>query len=271
MLSQFSPLTLLSAAVVAVIVLVAIAAPFLPLSDPVAQNLSLYLQPPSPQHLLGTDEFGRDVLSRVVWGARLSLLAGTVPVLLAFVTGIILGLVSAYYGGILDEMLMRAVDFLFSLPYFLIALIVVSLLGPGLFHAMLAVAIGLLPSFTRLSRASALSIKGLPYVRAAEALGLSKPRIMFLHILPNYITSMLVFSTVKIGESILSMASLSFLGLGAQPPAAEWGLMLNDSKDLILTAPYVLWGPSIALSLTVLSFNMLADGVRDRLDPRYRF
>jgi dipeptide transport system permease protein len=257
--------------VLTVIVLLSAAAPLLPLPRPTAQNLTDYLLPPTRLHPFGTDDLGRDILSRTIWGGRLSLLAGTVPVAAALTLGLILGLLSAYYGGIVELAVMRMTDFLLSIPYFLIALIVVSVLGPGLVNAMLAIALGLLPSFIRLSRASALVAKSMPYVLAAQAIGMGSGRIIFVHILPNIVSPLVVFSGVKVGEAILAAAALSFLGLGAQPPTPEWGLMLANARELVLSAPHAVFFPSVALSLTVLAFNLLADELRDQLDPRYRY
>lgn len=253
------------------LIMLALVAPVLPLRNPVSQDLPKYLLPPSRVYVFGTDDLGRDILSRTIWGARLSLLAGTVPVLLALGCGLVLGLLSAYYGGIIDQLMMRLTDFLLSIPYFVIALIIVSVLGPGLSNAMLAIAIGFLPSFIRLSRASTLTARNTPYVMAAHAMGLGSARIMFVHILPNIIPPLIVFSTIKVGESILAAAALSFLGLGAQPPAPEWGLMLSNARELVLSAPHAVLFPSLALSVTVLAFNLLADELRDELDPRYRY
>ncbi|HEX9532202.1 MAG TPA: ABC transporter permease [bacterium] len=264
-------ITTIALSMLTVIALLAVLAPILPLARPTEQNLSEYLLPPSRHHWFGTDDLGRDIFSRTVWGARLSLIAGTVPVLLALAVGLILGLLAAYYGGVLEQVIMRLTDFLLSIPYFLIALIVVSVLGPGLVNAMVAIAIGLLPSFMRLSRASALVARGAPYVLAAHSMGMVAGRIMFIHILPNIVSPLVVFSAIKVGESILAAAALSFLGLGAQPPTPEWGLMLTNARELVLSAPHAVIFPSIALSATVLAFNLLADELRDQLDPRYRY
>lgn len=264
-------ITTLPLAILTAIALLAVLAPILPLERPTAQNLDQYLRPPSWYHLFGTDDLGRDIFSRTIWGARLSLIAGTMPVFLALLLGLILGLLSAYYGGILEQVIMRLTDFLLSIPYFLIALIIVSVLGPGLLNAMLAIAIGLLPSFMRLSRASALVARSAPYVLAAHGMGMGAGRIMFIHILPNIMSPLIVFAAIKVGESILAAAALSFLGLGAQPPTPEWGLMLTNARELVLSAPHAVFFPSVVLSMTVLAFNLLADELRDQVDPRYRY
>jgi peptide/nickel transport system permease protein len=264
-------LTLTAVLALLLVCLTAVSAPLLPLQNPTRQQLSQGLLPPNQGHWFGTDDLGRDVLSRTVWGARLSLIAGTVPVTAALVCGGTLGMLSSYHGGAVEWIVIRLADLLLSVPYFLIALVVVSVMGPGLPHAMLAIGLGLLPSFIRLSHASALVVKGMPYVRTAYASGMATSRILFVHIMPNILSSQLVFATVKMGEAILAAAALSFLGLGAQPPTAEWGLMLSNARDLVLTAPHAVFAPSAALSLTVLAFNLCADEMRDRLDPRYRY
>ena len=258
-------------AVLLVLVGAAVLAPVLPLRSPVVQDLAQFLVVPNGAFPFGTDDLGRDILSRTIWGARLSLIAGTVPVLLALVGGLVLGVMSAYHGGVFGQVVVRLTDFLLSIPYFLIALIIVSVLGPGLWNAMLAIAISVLPSFIRLARASTLAIKSLPYALAAHAVGMSTSRIMLVHIVPNVIGPLIVFATVKVGESILAVAALSFLGLGAQPPTPEWGLMLSNARELVLSAPHAVLFPSAALSITVLAVNVLADGLRDILDPRYRY
>lgn len=266
-----SPASRVAGAVLFLLIGAAALAPILPLRSPVDQDLAQFLVLPSSAFPFGTDDLGRDILSRTIWGARLSLVAGTVPVLLALVGGLVLGVLSAYHGGVFGQIVVRLTDFLLSIPYFLIALIIVSVLGPGLWNAMLAIAISVLPSFIRLSRASTLAVKGMPYALAAHAVGMSTWRIMLVHIVPNVISPLIVFSTVKVGESILAVAALSFLGLGAQPPTPEWGLMLSNARELVLSAPHAVLFPSVALSVTVLAFNVLADGLRDSLDPRYRF
>jgi ABC-type dipeptide/oligopeptide/nickel transport system permease subunit len=190
---------------------------------------------------------------------------------MALIIGLALGLVSGYLGGFIDQALIWLANFLFSLPYFVIALIIVAVLGPGLVNALIAITIGLLPSFIRLSRASVLGLKSSPFVLACRAMGMGTSRVLVVHILPNVISPLLVFAAIKVGESILAVAALSFLGLGAQPPTPEWGVMLNSARELILFAPRVVFFPSLALSITVLTVNLLADGLRDRLDPRYQY
>ena len=261
----------LSLMVVAALEACALLAPILPLANPLAQDLANTLALPDTAHPLGTDSLGRDVLSRIIWGSRYSLLAGLVPVALALTVGTVAGLISGYLGGPIDRVFVFVADFLFSLPYFVIALIIVAILGPDLVNALIAIAIGLVPSFIRLTRASVLGLKNSPFVLACRAMGMGTPRILFVHVLPNIVSPLMVFATIKVGESILAVAALSFLGLGAQPPTPEWGLMLNSARELILSAPEAVFYPSLALTITVLAVNLLADALRDRLDPKYQF
>ncbi len=248
--------------------LLAIAAPLVAPHDPLAQNLYERLQPPSLAHPFGTDDFGRDVLSRVVHGARISLRVGVVAVLIALVAGVPIGLVSGYWGGALDQALMRAMDLMLAFPSILLAIAIVSVLGPGLENAMLAVGIVAVPQYARLVRASALVVRGQDYVQAVRALGAGDFQILFFSVLPNCLTPLIVQSTLGLATAILDAAGLSFLGLGAQPPVSEWGAMLTGGRELVLRAPWVLTFPGLAIFLTVLAFNLVGDGLRDALDPK---
>ncbi|MCE2438738.1 MAG: ABC transporter permease [Candidatus Latescibacteria bacterium] len=248
--------------------LLAIAAPVAAPQDPYAQNLYERLQPPSLAYPFGTDDFGRDVLSRVIHGARISLRVGVVAVLIALILGVPVGLVSGYWGGALDQMLMRAMDLMLAFPSILLAIAIVAILGPGLENAMLAVGIVAVPQYARLVRASALSVRGQDYVQAVRALGAGDFHILFFSVLPNCLTPLIVQSTLGLATAILDAAGLSFLGLGAQPPTPEWGAMLTGGRELVLRAPWVLTFPGVAIFLTVLAFNLLGDGLRDALDPR---
>lgn len=248
--------------------LLAIAAPLAAPRDPYAQNLYERLQPPSLAHPFGTDDFGRDVLSRVIHGARISLRVGFAAVLIALVLGVPIGLVSGYWGGALDQVLMRAMDLMLAFPSILLAIAIVAVLGPGLENAMLAVGIVAVPQYARLVRASALSVRGQDYVQAVRALGVGDFHILFFSVLPNCLTPLIVQSTLGLATAILDAAGLSFLGLGAQPPLPEWGAMLTGGRELVLRAPWVLTFPGVAIFLTVLAFNLLGDGLRDALDPR---
>ena len=248
--------------------LLAIAAPLAAPQDPFDQNLYERLQPPSLANPFGTDDFGRDVLSRVIYGARISLRVGVTAVLIALVLGVPIGLVSGYWGGALDQVLMRAMDLMLAFPSILLAIAIVAILGPGLENAMLAVGIVAVPQYARLVRASALSVRGQDYVQAVRALGAGDFHILFFSVLPNCLTPLIVQSTLGLATAILDAAGLSFLGLGAQPPAPEWGAMLTGGRELVLRAPWVLTFPGVAIFLTVLAFNLLGDGLRDALDPR---
>lgn len=248
--------------------LLAIAAPLAAPEDPFAQNLYERLQPPSLANPFGTDDFGRDVLSRVIHGARISLRVGVTAVLIALVLGVPIGLVSGYWGGGLDQVLMRAMDLMLAFPSILLAIAIVAILGPGLENAMLAVGVVAVPQYARLVRASALSVRGQDYVQAMRALGAGDFHILFFSVLPNCLTPLIVQSTLGLATAILDAAGLSFLGLGAQPPLPEWGAMLTGGRELVLRAPWVLTFPGVAIFLTVLAFNLLGDGLRDALDPR---
>ena len=248
--------------------LLAIAAPLAAPEDPFAQNLYERLQPPSLANPFGTDDFGRDVLSRVIYGARISLRVGVTAVLIALVLGVPIGLVSGYWGGALDQVLMRAMDLMLAFPSILLAIAIVAILGPGLENAMLAVGVVAVPQYARLVRASALSVRGQDYVQAMRALGAGDFHILFFSVLPNCLTPLIVQSTLGLATAILDAAGLSFLGLGAQPPLPEWGAMLTGGRELVLRAPWILTFPGVAIFLTVLAFNLLGDGLRDALDPR---
>ena len=248
--------------------LVAVGAPILAPSDPLAQDLYNRLNPPCLSHPFGTEDFGRDLLSRVIYGSRISLRIGTVAVMLALVVGSLVGLVAGYWGGLLDQLLMRAMDLMLAFPSILLAIGIVAVLGPGLENAMLAVGPVAIPQYARLVRASVLTIREQEYVAAARALGAGDFRILFLAVLPNCLAPLSVQSTLGLATAILDAAGLSFLGLGAQPPVPEWGAMLNGGRELILSAPWVLTFPGLAIFLSVLAFNLLGDGLRDALDPR---
>jgi len=256
--------------IILAVILMAILAPFLAPYDLMAYDLPNRLQPPSEEHPLGTDEFGRDLLSRLIWAPRISLPAGLLPVLIGLFFGSIFGLISGYTGGFVDEVIMSITDILLSIPYFLLALVTVAILGPGLTNGMIALSIGLFPSFIRLTRGSVLSTKEEPFILAAKAIGCSRIRVMFTHLLPNVTTPLIVYSTLKIGEAILAIAALGFLGLGAQPPTPEWGLMLNSARQYLFVSPHLTLYPCATMVIVVLAFNLFGDGLRDILDPRYR-
>lgn len=261
---------MLWSAVIVVIVASAILAPFIAPHDPNEQRLLMRLTPPSKEWLFGTDQFGRDVLSRVIYGSRLSLVAGVVSVSIGLIFGIPLGLAAGYFGGIWDEVIMRCMDILLSFPYLLLAIAIVSALGPGLFNSMMAIGIWTMPVYCRLVRSSVLSVKERDYITAAHATGTGHIRILVAHVLPNVLGPIIVLSTLRIADAILAIASLGFLGLGVQPPSPEWGTMLSNSRLYIELAPHTLVFPGLAILLTVLAFNILGDSLRDYLDPRLR-
>jgi peptide/nickel transport system permease protein len=248
--------------------LAALAAPWLAPYDPEAIALGANLQGPSRGHLFGTDSLGRDVLSRTIWGARISLTIGFVSVALALVGGVPLGLAAAWRGGWPDRLIMRAVDVLLSFPTILLAIVVITIFGPGLGNAMLAIGVAQVPLYARLSRAAVLRVKSLSFVEAARASGAGEWRLLLRHVLPNCLPPLLVQSTLMFATAILSAAYLGFLGLGAQPPTPEWGTMLAKARDFLRTAPHVSIFPGLTIMLTVLGLNLLGDGLRDVLDPQ---
>lgn len=228
------------------------------------------LQLPSLAHLAGTDDFGRDIFSRIVVATRYSLGMGLGAVFLGAALGMAWGIASGFYGRTFDNVSMRIVDIMLAFPGILLAIVVVAILGPGLVNVVLAIGVFTIPSFARLVRAPALAAKAQEYAQAARALGASNSRIMARHLLPNVLPSCLVYVTLRIGTAILTASSLSFLGLGVQPPTPEWGAMLAQSRVFLNVAPHLVIGPGLAISLAVLGFNLLGDGMRDALDPRLR-
>jgi peptide/nickel transport system permease protein len=257
-------------AVAAAMTLIAVTAPWIAPQSPIVQDLYLGATPPSAAHPLGTDELGRDVLSRVIHGARISLTVGLAAVGIALGLGTALGFAAGYYGGAVDLWLMRVVDLMLALPTVLLAVVVVAILGPSLENAMLAVGIVIVPQFARLARASVLSIKEEEYVLAMRALGASDARILIRSILPNAVPPLIVQTTLGMATAILDAAGLSFLGLGAQPPSPEWGAMMSQGRELLFRAPWVVASPGMAILVTVLGFNLAGDALRDVLDPRLR-
>jgi glutathione transport system permease protein len=252
------------------LILAAIFAPFIAPYDPYAIDYGNAMMPPSPQHWAGTDIYGRDILSRIIYGARISLTVGISSVTIGAIVGVSLGLISGFFGGFLDEIIMRSADVLFAFPGILLAIAVVAILGPGLVNVVAAVAIFSIPTFARIVRSNTLSLKESLYVRAARSMGASNKRIMFVHIMPGTLSGAIVYFTMRIGTSILTASSLSFLGLGAQPPTPEWGAMLAESRDYIGVADHLTIFPGIAIFLTVLAFNIFGDGLRAAFDPKIR-
>jgi peptide/nickel transport system permease protein len=257
------------AAVVVFFVLVAVAAPLIAPYDPTGTSWSAVRKPPSFEHWFGTDEIGRDVLSRVIFGARASLLAGVVSVCISLICGVPVGLVSGYVGGFLDGLLMRITDALLACPFLILAIALAAFLGPSLTNAMIAIGISAMPAFIRLTRAQVLNAKVEDYVEAARAVGNPHRRIVLRHILPNILAPIMVQATLAIAAAIIAEASLSFLGLGQQPPEPSWGSMLNAAKNFLDEAPWMAMWPGAAIFSVVLAFNLLGDGLRDALDPRH--
>src|SRR6266550_5031139 len=260
----------LGAVVLIVLVVVAIAAPLVAGYDPIEQNLRARLEPPGPAHPMGTDNLGRDIFSRVIYGARISLRIGFISIGIASLAGLALGLPAGYYGGRIESIIMRLMDVMLAFPGILLALIVISLLGSSLTNVMIAVGVGGIPPFTRLVRGSVLSTRGNVYVEAARVVGCRDVRIVLRHILPNMLAPLIVFATLGVASAILSGAALSFLGLGVQPPAPEWGLMLADGRGYLRGYWWMATFPGLAIMLATLAINMLGDGLRDVMDPRLR-
>jgi peptide/nickel transport system permease protein len=229
------------------------------------------VRPPDREHLLGSDELGRDILSRLVYGARVSLAVGVLSVGISLLIGVSLGLVAGYRGGWLDEVIMRLMDGLLAFPALVLALAITAALGPSLGNAMIAIGIVGIPGFARLVRGQVLSIRALEFVEAARAAGLSDRRIILRHVAPNVLAPIIVHASLRIAFAVLTEASLSFLGLGAQPPTPSWGSMLNAGREYLEMAPWLSVAPGAAIFITTLSFNFLGDGLRDALDPRLKF
>ncbi|SPJ26354.1 ABC transporter permease [Palleronia abyssalis] len=247
---------------------IAILAPVLPIPDPTATDWGAVRQAPSAAHLFGTDEIGRDVLSRMIWGAQASLLAGVVSVAIAVLVGVPLGIAAGYFGGWTDAVISRCTEALLAAPFLILAIALAAFLGPSLTNAMIAIGISATPLFVRLTRGQVLSVAAEDYVDSARAIGLPTRKILSRYILPNILPPILVQATLTIATAIIAEASLSFLGLGQQPPAPSWGSMLNTAKNFLNQAPWMALYPGIAIFLVVLGFNLLGDGLRDALDPR---
>jgi peptide/nickel transport system permease protein len=255
-------------AVVVFFVAVALAAPLVAPFDPLSTDWRAVRKPPSALHFFGTDELGRDVLARLIWGARASLMAGLVSVSIAVTVAVPLGLVSGYLGGAVDALLMRVVDAMLAIPFLILSIALAAFLGPSLTNAMIAIGVVQTPIFTRLTRGQTLAVKHEDYIEAARAVGNPHHRILLRHILPNILAPILVQATLAIAAAIIAEASLSFLGLGQQPPAPSWGSMLNTASHFLSQAPWMALWPGLAIFSLVLSFNLLGDGLRDALDPR---
>ncbi len=264
-------LALLGIVIICLVALAALLAPVLPLPDPNQTNTLVRLKAPgTPGHLLGTDQLGRDTLSRLVWGARVSLMVAMVAASIALTVGTLIGVIAGYFGGIVDNIFMRLIDVLLAFPYVLLAIALVAALGPSLFNAMIAIAIVNVSFYARNVRGAVLAVRSHEYIEAARASGAGHVRIIFTDILPNIIAPILVLVSLNIGWMITETAGLSFVGLGAQPPTADWGSMLADGRRFILVAPHAITMPGVAIAALVFAFNSVGDGLRDALDPRLR-
>ena len=264
------PSALLGLGVVCAFIFIAVFAPWVAPQDPIAASWGAIRKAPSIEHWLGTDEIGRDVFARVVWGTRASLLAGVVSVSISLLLGVPIGLAAGYLGGWVDGLISRITDAFLACPFLILAIALAAFLGPSLSNAMIAIGVSATPIFVRLTRAQVINVKVDDYIEAARALGNSPLRIALRHVLPNVLSPILVQATLAIASAVIAEASLSFLGLGQQPPAPSWGSMLNTAKNYIDNAPWMAIWPGVSIFLLVLSFNLLGDGLRDALDPRQR-
>ncbi len=254
--------------ILVLIILAAVAAPLIAPYDPAAPDYDNVLSPPTLAHLFGTDSYGRDILSRVIWGGRISLSVGFISVIVGGVVGVALGLLSGFLGGWVDSLIMRGADVLFAFPGLLLALAVVAVLGPGISNVIWATAVVGVPAFARLGRGDTLALKQAVYVQAARSIGVSRPKLVSVHILPGTMPGVIVNASLRLGNNILTAASLSFLGLGAQPPSPEWGAMLADGRSYLGVADWLTLFPGLAIFVVVLAFNVLGDGLRDALSQK---
>jgi peptide/nickel transport system permease protein len=261
---------ILGLVVIALFIVLALFAPLIAPYDPTAQSWTSVRKAPSLAHWFGTDDVGRDVLTRVIYGARASLIAGCISIAIALSIGVPLGIVAGYLGGFIDAVLSRITDAMLAIPFLILAIALAAFLGPSLGNAMIAIGVTTTPIFVRLTRAQVMAVKVEDYVEAARAVGNPRWRIALVHILPNILPALLVQATLSIAAAIIAEAALSFLGLGQQPPAPSWGSMLNSAQRFLVNAPWMAVWPGFAIFLTVLSFNLVGDGLRDALDPRQR-
>jgi len=261
-------LGVVGAVIVATLVLMATFAPYLAPADPATQDLRSRRAPPSAERLLGADEFGRDILSRVIYGARASLVVAVASVAMGLLLGSFLGAIAGYVGGAVDTLVMRLMDLLLAFPYLLLAIIIVSALGPGTWNTIIAIAVWTVPAFARVARSAVLQLKDRDFVVAATSLGAKEARILGVHLLPNFAATLVVYASLYLAYAILMESALSFLGLGVQPPTASWAGMIASGRNYVTSAPHIATIPGIAIALAVLGFNLLGDGLRDALDPR---
>lgn len=265
-----SPLTVIGLALILLFALSAILAPWVAPMDPVNQVLTQRLEPPSAEHWLGMDQLGRDVFSRLLYGARISLTVGLVVVISSVILGTLVGLTAGYMGGWVDEVLMRVTDIFLAFPPLILAMSIAGALGPNLNNAMVAIAVVTWPVYARLVRGQVLALREREFVQAARGIGAPTPRILFRHLLPNSLAPILVQASFDMGGAILAAAGLSFIGFGARPPTPEWGVMISEGSKFFSTQPWLSFFPGLAILLTVASFNLIGDGLRDALDPRLR-
>lgn len=263
-------LAVLGLVIVLMLVICAIFAEHLMPMDPADQNLANKRQPPGGEYILGADEFGRDILSRLILGTRAALLVAVLSVGVALVCGIVLGTLAGYFGGWVDEVIGRLGDMMLAFPYLLLAIAIVSALGPGLVNTSIAVGVWATPTFARIVRSAVISAKGRDYIVAAQALGSSTGRIVWKHLLPNIVSPLIVYSSLYMANAIMMEAALSFLGLGVQPPDPSWGWMIASGRDFLRSAPHIATIPGLAIMVTVFGFNLLGDGLRDALDPKLK-
>ena len=263
-------LGVVGAIIVLAFVIMAVFAPVLAPQDPASQSLLARRQPPNAQYLLGTDEFGRDILSRIIYGARVSLTVAIASVGVGLTLGSFLGSVAGYLGGIVDTIVMRVMDLFLAFPYLLLAIVIVSALGPGMLNTILAIGVWTVPAFARVARSAVLQLKERDFVSAALALGAKEERVLRVHLVPNFGATLVVYASLYLAYAILMESALSFLGLGVQPPRASWAGMISNGRNYITSAPHIATIPGIAIALAVLGFNLLGDALRDLYDPRAR-
>ena len=265
-----SPNLIIGLVIVAIVVGASLFARFISPYNPIDQSFADQLRPPSWVHLFGTDEFGRDIFSRVIYGSRIALAVGLISDGISLAAGVALGIIAGYFSGWPDTAVMRTMDVLLAFPYLLLAMIVVAILGPSLTNAMIAIGVVYMPRFARLVRGTVLSIREQEFIEGARAIGGGPLRVLSRHVLPNVLSPIIVLATLTIGFAIVETAGLSFLGLGASPPTPEWGSMLATGRSYMLTAPWITTFPGVAILITVIGFNLVGDGLRDLLDPRLR-
>lgn len=256
--------------IILILIITALIAPLIATHNPIAQDIPNRYQPPTGENWLGTDELGRDIFSRIVYGTRISIQIGVIAVGISMIVGVTLGAIAGYFGRWVDQIIMRIMDIMMAFPSILLAIALVAVLGPSLRNAMIAVGIVGVPQFARIVRSAVLSVKETEFIEAARAIGGKHGRILLGHVLPNSLAPIIVQATLGIGTAILDAAGLSFLGLGAQPPSPEWGAMLSDGRAALQNAPWVVAFPGLAIFLFVLGFNLFGDGLRDALDPKLK-